>query len=410
MSEKIIEVNTAAEMYEMLTAADRAWVDEVLKKAHAKLCKVRERSAKKLPSEAQNGVHDNKLETKGNIGIARGFWTNGFWAGMLWQMYAETGDERYKEIARFTLPILDECLLEMDTHDIGFLWLPTAVLDYKITGDEGAKNSALAAAKWLAGRFNPAPNIIRAWGSGDEKMALSKVDPPMRLAGVTIIDCMMNLPLLYWASNETGDPRYRNIAMRHADMAMQYFVREDGSVIHINEFDPDTGAYVDNFGGQGYGKGSAWSRGQGSGLTAAPRRAAVRAGACAALPTATRPPARKNIWKRPKRSPPMCCPTSRRMDLSPRISASRRSRGCRMISRPVCLPPRSSIWPSWCRSKRTPTLALRSRCCTPSTRKAPIGARTPTQSRCTVRRATICRGATLTSSMLTITTSRLSAS
>ena len=126
MSEKIIEVNTAAEMYEMLTAADRAWVDEVLKKAHAKLCKVRERSAKKLPSEAQNGVHDNKLETKGNIGIARGFWTNGFWAGMLWQMYAETGDERYREIARFTLPILDGCLLEMDTHDIGFLWLPTA--------------------------------------------------------------------------------------------------------------------------------------------------------------------------------------------------------------------------------------------------------------------------------------------
>lgn len=266
MSEKIIEVNTAAEMYEMLTAADRAWVDEVLKKAHAKLCKVRERSAKKLPSEAQNGVHDNKLETRGNIGIAKGFWTNGFWAGMLWQMYAETGDERYREIARFTLPILDGCLLEMDTHDIGFLWLPTAVLDYKITGDEGAKNSALAAAKWLAGRFNPAPNIIRAWGSGDEKMALSKVDPPMRLAGVTIIDCMMNLPLLYWASNETGDPRYRNIAMRHADMAMQYFVREDGSVIHINEFDPDTGAYVDNFGGQGYGKGSAWSRGQGWGL------------------------------------------------------------------------------------------------------------------------------------------------
>ena len=68
MSEKISE---------MLTAADRAWVDEVLQKAHAKLCRVRERSAAKLPSEAPNGVHDNKLEAKGNIGIAKGFWTNG---------------------------------------------------------------------------------------------------------------------------------------------------------------------------------------------------------------------------------------------------------------------------------------------------------------------------------------------
>ena len=111
MSQKIIE---------MLSPADRAWVDEVLDRANTKLVKVRERSAKKLPSEAQNGVHDNKLEAKGPMGIAKGFWTNGFWAGMLWQMYAETGDERYKEIARFTLPILDECLLEMDTHDIGF--------------------------------------------------------------------------------------------------------------------------------------------------------------------------------------------------------------------------------------------------------------------------------------------------
>ena len=250
----------------MLSAEDRAWVDETLKKAHIKLSKVRERSRAKLPSEAQNGVHDNKLEAQGPTGMAKGFWTNGFWAGMLWQMYDETHDARYQEIAKFTLPILDSMLLEMDTHDIGFLWLPTAVLEYKITGDKTALQSGLSAAKWLAGRFNPVPNIIRAWGVGDEKMALSKVDPPMRLAGVTIIDCMMNLPLLYWASAVTGDPRYRNIAMRHADMAMQYFVREDGSVIHINEFDPDTGAYVDNFGGQGYGKGSAWSRGQGWGL------------------------------------------------------------------------------------------------------------------------------------------------
>lgn len=251
---------------EHLSKEEIQWADQVVEKMHRKLTAVRERSATKLPAETNNGVHDDKLTAKGNIGIAKGFWTNGFWAGMLWQMYHATKDERYAEIARFTLPILDECLLELDTHDIGFLWLPTAVLDYTITGSAAAKQSALTAGKWLMGRFNPAIGVIRAWGGGNEEMALSKTDPKMRLAGVTIIDCMMNLPLLYWASAETGDPRFYHAADRHAAKAMKHFVREDGSVIHICEFDPNTGDFVQDFGGQGYGKGSSWSRGQGWGL------------------------------------------------------------------------------------------------------------------------------------------------
>lgn len=251
---------------EYLTREDVLWTEQTFSKICDKLAAVRERSAQKLPAEANDGVHDDKLLAKGHIGMTKGFWTNGFWAGMLWQMYHATHDERYAEIARFTLPILDGCLLELDTHDIGFLWLPTAVLDYKLTGSAGARQSGLTAGKWLLGRFNPAGNIIRAWGSGNEEMALSKMDPKMHLAGVTIIDCMMNLPLLYWASEETGDPRFYHAAVRHADKAMKHFVREDGSVIHICEFDPNTGDYVQDFGGQGYGKGSSWSRGQGWGL------------------------------------------------------------------------------------------------------------------------------------------------
>lgn len=251
---------------EHLSKEDIQWADQVVEKIHYKLTAVRDRSATKLPAETNDGVHDDKLTAKGNIGIAKGFWTNGFWAGMLWQMYHATKDERYAEIARFTLPILDECLLELDTHDIGFLWLPTAVLDYKITGSAAAKQSALTAGKWLMGRFNPAVDVIRAWGGENEEMVLSKADPKMHLAGVTIIDCMMNLPLLYWASAETGDPRFYHAANRHAAKAMKHFVREDGSVIHICEFDPNTGDFVQDFGGQGYGKGSSWSRGQGWGL------------------------------------------------------------------------------------------------------------------------------------------------
>lgn len=185
---------------------------------------------------------------------------------MLWQLYTVTEDERYAQIAQYTESVLNPCLTEIESHDIGYLWLPTSVLHYRITGDERAKEDALTAAKWLAGRFNPACGVIRAWGSGNEALPLVKDAPPIHIAGATIIDCMLNLPLLYWASEVTGDPRFALIAKRHADTTRTHFVRRDGSVIHIVEFDPVTGAFVADHGGQGYGKGSAWTRGQAWGL------------------------------------------------------------------------------------------------------------------------------------------------
>lgn len=253
-------------MYEKLTVEEKEWAEDVLDKICAKLVEVRERSAKKIPSESVNGIHDDKAAEEGPSGMTRTFWTNGFWAGMLWQMYEVTRDERYAEIARYTETVLNKCLLEIESHDIGFLWLPTSVLDYKITGNEQAMKDALVAAKWLAGRFNPATGVIRAWGSGNEALPLIKGDPAIHIAGATIIDCMMNLPLLYWASEVSQDPRFTQIAMRHADTAMKRFVREDGSVIHIVEFDPVSGEFVRDHGGQGYGRGSSWTRGQAWGL------------------------------------------------------------------------------------------------------------------------------------------------
>ncbi len=88
----------------------------------------------------------------------------------------------------------------------------------------------------------------------------------MDRSGWAIIDCMMNLPLLYWASEETGDPRFSQIAENHAHTAAQHFVRGDGSVNHIVEFDTHTGEYVTTYGGQGYETGSSWTRGQAWGL------------------------------------------------------------------------------------------------------------------------------------------------
>ena len=226
------------------------WAEKTAEKFHKKLREVRERSREKIPSEAVNGIHDNRTEHDDIY-----WWTNGFWAGILWQMYRDTGEERYAQIAEYTEKMLDRALEEFIGlhHDVGFMWLPSAVADYRITGNERAGRRGLHAAAILAGRFNPA-GFIRAWNNGKDQ----KEDN----TGWSIIDTMMNLSLLYWATEETGDPRFEKTAMLHADTVLSNFIREDGSVRHIVEFDPQTGAFVREYGGQGMGEGTSWTRGQ----------------------------------------------------------------------------------------------------------------------------------------------------
>ena len=179
-----------------------------------------------------------------------GWWTNGFWPAHMWQMYRMTGEEHYREEAIRTEEMLDEALQDFRnlSHDVGFMWLIQSGVRYAMEKNRDSYDRTLYAAHMLASRFNP-NGFIRAWnGEGRE--------------GWAIVDCMMNLPLLYWASEETGDPRFRQIAMQHADTTLRYFVRPDGSCNHSVIFDANTGEFLDNPGGQGYASGSAWSRGQ----------------------------------------------------------------------------------------------------------------------------------------------------
>ncbi|MWC27886.1 glycoside hydrolase family 88 protein [Paenibacillus sp. MMS18-CY102] len=178
------------------------------------------------------------------------WWTSGFWPGMLWLMHDWTGNDAFKQAAWDWDSKLEQCFLQHPVdlhHDVGFQFLPTAVIKHQLTGDQEALRIGLRAADFMAGRFNPAGNFIRAW-NGD-------------LAGWAIIDCMMNLPLLFWASRESGDPRYKHIAMRHADTILTHGLRPDGSVVHILSFNPETGEFIEPLGGQGHGPDSAWSRG-----------------------------------------------------------------------------------------------------------------------------------------------------
>lgn len=221
---------------------------QVSDKIKNKMIVVAERNKDKIPYTTVNGVFDDWTEK--NIC----WWTNGFWGGMMWQLYSATGLPLYQEIAKENECKLDRNLMNRQglDHDNGFKWLTTAVANYHLTGNQESLNRGLLAADNLAGRFNLAGEFIRAWNdNGDGSKA-----------GWAIIDCMMNLPLLYWAYKETKDPRYYSIAVSHANTTMKYFVREDGSVKHIVEFDANTGEYIKSHGGQGYAEGSSWTRGQ----------------------------------------------------------------------------------------------------------------------------------------------------
>lgn len=185
-------------------------------------------------------------------------WTCGFWTGEIWLAYEHSGDERLKsagetQIRSFLHRI--ENKIQVDHHDMGFLYSPSCVAGYKLTGSQEGRRAALLAADQLITRYQPVGEFIQAWGAMDEP-------GDYRL----IIDCLLNLPLLYWASEETGDDRYREIAGKHIHTAVANVIREDYSTWHTFFFDVRTGAPDHGATCQGYRDGSAWARGQAWGI------------------------------------------------------------------------------------------------------------------------------------------------
>lgn len=226
---------------------DYEWAGGVAAKIYEKMKMSVERSVDKVPYLTVNGIFDDWSDRIS-------WWTNGFYGGQLWQLYHAYGDESFRQVAENIEEKLDGSLMDyqgMD-HDSGFKWLLTSVANYKLTKNTKSRNRALLAAANLAGRFNLAGKFIRAWNNWGEE----------NQAGWAIIDCMMNLPLLYWADREIDDPRFSQIARAHADTAMKVFVRKDGSVNHIVRFEAATGEVIGTLGGQGKEVGSSWTRGQ----------------------------------------------------------------------------------------------------------------------------------------------------
>ncbi|KJK33631.1 glucuronyl hydrolase [Lentzea aerocolonigenes] len=188
--------------------------------------------------------------------VADGGWIGGFWPGTLWLAHLDSGDAQLRTLAEAANDRLAPRRLDPRDHDLGFLFYPSWVTAYRLTGDTKWRDGAIDAANTLILRWNATGKFIRAWG---------KLGTPGN-AGRVIMDTMMNLDLLAFATEQTGDRKFLDIAIAHARTTQANFLRPDGSTPHVFDFNPDTGAPIGQNTVQGYSPTSAWSRGQSWGI------------------------------------------------------------------------------------------------------------------------------------------------
>lgn len=188
-------------------------------------------------------------------------WTCGFWPGEIWlakEFFESNGKKSEAEKCENSGQVLVKSFLnrienhiEVDHHDMGFLYSPACVAAWKLTANEDAKKAALLAADQLITRFQEKGNFIQAWGKMGEADNYRY-----------IIDCLMNTPLLYWATSVTGNQKYSDIANLHTQTCMKNSIRQDGSTYHTFFMDIKTGEPLRGATCQGYKDDSFWARGQ----------------------------------------------------------------------------------------------------------------------------------------------------
>lgn len=210
----------------------------------------------KAKTDKKDVVTVRSLNSDGSLNlIPSKDWCSGFLPGTLWQASVLTGDKDLAELAaRFTAPLEQE-KFNGKTHDMGFKMMCSFGQEYKINGDTAARSILIQSAKTLATRFNEKIGAIRSWDHSRDKW-----DFPV------IIDNMMNLELLFWASKQTGEKRFYNIAVKHAQTTLTNHFRPDNSSFHVVDYDSITGKVIKKTTHQGFSNSSAWARGQAWGL------------------------------------------------------------------------------------------------------------------------------------------------
>lgn len=181
-------------------------------------------------------------------------WTTGFWPGEIWLAFERTGRRELRDagdsfVESFHARIKNR--VAVDHHDMGFLYTPSCVSAWKLTKNPRAHEAALLAANQLIARFQEKGSFIQAWG---------KMSAPENYR--YIIDCLLNLPLLYWATEETGSARFADVANRHTETCLANSFRADWSTYHTFFMDSETGKPDHGVTCQGYRDDSSWARGQ----------------------------------------------------------------------------------------------------------------------------------------------------
>lgn len=192
---------------------------------------------------------EGKLQTESSS-----WWTSGFYPGCMWYLYEYSNNPEYKENAITMTARVEKQKNNTSTHDVGFMLYCSFGNGFRITGDESYKDVLLTGAKSLCTRFRPEIGCIQSWGSRKGWQF------------PVIIDNMMNLELLMWAFDQTGDSSFYKIAVTHADTTLKNHFRPDFSTYHVVSYDTITGLVETKQTAQGAADESAWARGQSWGL------------------------------------------------------------------------------------------------------------------------------------------------
>ena len=179
-------------------------------------------------------------------------WTGGYFAGMQWMMYQETGDSCSKKQAERYTRLLEHHKDALDNMETGILFWPSFDLAYEITGEEYYREVGLEGARTMLKRYIEPGGYFHSWGKNQQAGQ----------TGYVIIDCLINLDHLYWAFEQSGDSTYLQTAASHARRSSLWHIRPDGSSVQVVEFDPTNGEVIRRFHKQGYSDESTWSRGQ----------------------------------------------------------------------------------------------------------------------------------------------------
>jgi unsaturated chondroitin disaccharide hydrolase len=200
---------------------------------------------KSLPRSILTGVKDWKY-------VDYKDWTSGFWPGELWLLYEATGDKKWSaEADKYTQYLEPLSVKKAGDHDLGFQVFNSFGNGYRLTKDAGYKDVILKTADTLATLFNPKVGTILSWPHNDYDGGHN-----------TIIDNMMNLELLFWASKNGGSHSLYDIAVRHAETTMNNHFRPDFTSYHVVIYDKQTGKKIKGITAQGYADDSMWARGQ----------------------------------------------------------------------------------------------------------------------------------------------------